>query len=137
MEFMARRKERERGGSAEWSREASTELKGSDWLRSQRGAGRGCCERDKGCKGGSKVKTLAPSPPQMEPLELALAVPAAVCRTACPDGPSESLVRPLTPEPFRAALLQSFGGGRGKTVGQLLHLARTDAVTQTQVSFLL
>lgn len=144
MEFMARRKEREGGGNTEWSRESSTELKGSDWLRSQRGAGRGCCERDKGCKGGSKVKTLALSPPQMEPLELALAVPAAVCRTACPDGPSgtvalssESPVCPLTPEPFRSALLQSFEEGRGKTVGQLLHLARTDAVTQTRVSFLL
>lgn len=121
MEFMARRKKREGDGNAEWNRETSIELRGSDWLCSQRGAGRCCYERDKGCKGGCKVKTLALSPPQMELLELALAVPAAVCRTACPDGPSgtvalssERPIHPLTPKPFRAAPLRSFGEGRAR-----------------------
>lgn len=90
---------------------------------------------DSGCEGGSKVKTLALSPSQMELLELALAAPAAVCRTACPDGlsgtmalSSESPGHPLTPEPFRAALLQSFGKGWG-----CCHpLTQNGSTTQTQ-----
>lgn len=129
MEFMARRKKREGGENAEWSRETSTELRGSDWLRSQRGAGRCCYERQR-VQGRLQGQGSGPESPQMELLELALAVPAAVCRTACPDGPSgtvalssESPVRPLTPKPFRAAPLWSFGERQSKTVGHPLHLA--------------
>lgn len=68
----------------------------------------------------SKVKNLALNPSHMEVLKLALTEPAAVCRAACPDGPSRTMTLPsespaclLTPEPFKAALLCSFGKGVG------------------------